>query len=164
MKVTLARQWRAVLLVLVALAVISLAGCRKPFGFFERPAPSPTPRTSSTQPRDLGRAAIQTVTDYVAALDLSPGHAPDYDAAYALLSRASQSYHSRAEFQRAHEAMKGMPQYDLAAAKTTLKGDTATVVVPLEEDPATSAFQLVLEGGAWKVVYRGGAPGMPYAE
>lgn len=164
MKVTLASGWRLALLVLAVLAMISLAGCRKPFGFFERPASSPTSRASDAAPRDLGKAAVQTVTDYVAALDLSPGHTPDYDAAYALLSRASQSYQSRAEFQRAHEAMKGMPQYDLAAAKTTLKGDTATVVVPLEEDPATSAFQLVLEDGAWKVVYRGGAPGMPSAE
>ena len=95
---------------------------------------------------------------------MSPGHVPDYDAAYTMLSRDSQSHHSRTEFERAHEAMKGMPQYDLKSAKPTLKGDTMTVVLRQIEDPATNAFHLVLEEGAWKIVYRGGAPGMPYAE
>ncbi len=56
-----------------------------------------------------------------------------------------------------------MPQYDLKTASATVAGKTATVVVQEMEDPSLHSFHLIREGQAWKIVYRGGRPGMPDA-
>ena len=150
----------AIVLGVVAL-MLALAGCRMPTSLFGEPQPvsNPTPpaTTSSAPSADLSRQAVETVTSYVTALnDLN------YAAAYDLLSRDSHTLHTSADF--AQQGKQGMPLYDLKTTAATVQGDTATVTVHLVEDPGTNSFHLRREDGAWKVVYRGGGPGMPYAE
>lgn len=152
---------RSALVIVVLLAVATLGGCRfRMPSFFEshraRP-PRTTPSTTPTLPADLSREAVDTVTEYLRALNER-----DYASAYNYLSQDSQSKHSRASFEE--KGKQGMPLYDLQSAKAIVKGDTATVEMAFQEDPATHAFHLVRENNQWKIVYRGGSPGMPYAE
>ena len=149
----------AMVLGFVAL-LVSLGGCRWPHLFEETPPapPPPAPVTSASHPQvDAGQTAIQTVTEYVTALN-----AHRFAAAYELLSRASQKHHTSATF--AEQGKQGMPLYDLSTAQVTVTGETALVSIRLQDDPATSGFHLVRENEHWKVVYRGGVPGMPSAE
>ena len=155
---TLTSRMRLALFVLGLLIVIGVTGCRKPAGFFGQ-ARAGTSTTTSGEPRDLGKEAITTVEDYLTALNAPT---PDYDRAYQMLSRASQSQYSRGEFEK--QCKQGMPQFYFKTGRSTIMDDTATVELRQIEDPATHAFQLVREDDAWKIVYRGGAPGMPYAE
>ena len=130
-------------------------------------SPAPTPPVTATPPSktesaasvpavDRQRQAVQTVTDYVTALN---GH--DYTAAYDLLSQDSKKLHSATSFAR--QGKQGMPQYDLHSCQATIDGDTAAVVVQELEDPSLHTFHLLREGQAWKIVYRGGRPGVPDA-
>ncbi len=154
--------WRIMLVVVVVTAGLSLGGCRIFSSFFDhsrpysRPAPA-TPAPVSTSAQDISQTAVQTVKDYVAAL-----RSDDYAKAYDLLSLDSQSKHTREKFEK--QGKQGMPLYDLERARVTIKGKSAQVEIPEIEDPATFGFHLVREGEAWKVVYRGGIPGAPYAE
>lgn len=153
-------QVRLLLLVLGVLTALLLGGCKRPAGFFQRSVSRPHPRTI-TRPApapDLGQQALETVHDYLQALQDR-----NFATAYDMLSRASQSRHSRASFEK--QGKQGMPLFDLKSARVmVVKDDTATVHVGLLEDPATHAFQLVLQRDEWKIVYRGGSPGMPYAD
>lgn len=149
---------RLALVALGILIAIGVAGCRKPAGFFAQ-SHSRSSSNESNGPQDLGKEAVTAVTVYLTALDSAT---PDYDTAYMMLSRASQSQTSRGEFEK--QGKQGMPQYDFKTARSTVIGDTATVDIRQLEDPAAHAFQLVREDDSWKIVYRGGAPGMPYAE
>jgi hypothetical protein len=161
MKTSPAQSLRLVVTALALLAVIGLTGCRRPFSFFERPASpdAPSPRTASSVSGDLAQMAIDTVGRYLDAL-----HAGDYSAAYAMLSRDSQSQHTREDF--VQQAKRGMPNFDIKTARTPIvKGDTASLVLSSpEEDAKSHAFHLVLEDGQWKIVYLGGGPGQPYAD
>lgn len=156
---------RLTLVVAGALALVVCTGCRKREAFFTRPTPLPTQTTpSKLQPRPtkeataaLRRQAVDTVTAYLTALGEH-----QYDAAFALLSQASQAHTTQASFEE--QAQQGMPLYDLSTAKASMQGNTARVDVQQLEDPATHGFQLTRERGVWKVVYRGGIPGQPYSE
>jgi phage/plasmid primase-like uncharacterized protein len=133
--------------------VVGLAGCRNPFF---RPTPVPPPIHSSPGQTDADKA-VQAVSAYVTALQKG-----DYNTAYGMLSRDSQSLHTAASFEQ--QGKKGMPLYDLQKATATITGETALVEVQQLEDPATHGFQLVRENDAWKIVYRGGIPGSPDPE
>lgn len=153
---------RLVLILAGAMALMGLVGCRKLPTFFEQPAPKNSQPTPTVTPRvaapvDLSSQAVKTVTDYLTALT---DH--QYASAYMLLSRDSQSKHSRADFEQ--HGKQEMPLYDLKTAKATVTGDQALVVVQLLEDPATHGFNLVREDENWKIVYWGGVPGVPYAK
>ncbi|MHB9134529.1 MAG: nuclear transport factor 2 family protein [Armatimonadota bacterium] len=151
-------QLRLLLVLVGVLTALLLGGCRFP-SFFgnSTPPPSPPNPPTTTDGVDLGQQALQSVTDYVKALE-----ANNYAAAYDLLSRDSQSRHSRADFEQ--KGKQGMPQYDFKTAKATVTGNTAKVEVTQLEEPASHGFHLVREGKTWKIVYRGGSPGSPYAE
>ena len=153
--------WRIALVLVVVMVGLLVGGCRKFSTFFDRSHASYSHRASKSMPpggsQDLGLSAVQTVTDYVTAL-----REKDYAKAYSLLSRDSQSRHSHADFEQ--QGKQGMPLYDLESASATIKGSTARVEVGQIEDPATYGFHLVREDQAWKVIYRGGVPGMPYAD
>ncbi|MHB9107338.1 MAG: hypothetical protein ACYDCO_09825 [Armatimonadota bacterium] len=97
------------------------------------------------------------MVDYLTALQHG-----DYSGAYGMLSADSQAQHAPASFEQLGK--KGMPLYDLTKVTATVNGDSAQVVVQQLEDPATHGFQLTREGGAWKIVYRGGIPGSPDPE
>lgn len=162
MKRTLASWLHFALLALVVIAVLGFSGCRKPLGFSEQSTPS-AESSHPSGPLDLGAEAVQTVSDYLKALSQDNSHAPDYDAAYNLLSRDSQSMHTRASFE-ADANRQGIPNFALNTAFTTVKNDNATVVLKSpDEDAMTHGFDLVREDGHWKIVYLGGGPGMPTA-
>jgi len=150
----------AIVLGVVAL-MMSLMGCRLPASLFGPAQPAPKPASSPTTPdkpsTDLGREAVETVTAYITALNEH-----NFTAAYDLLSRDSQNLHDRADFEQ--QGKQGMPLYDLKTATATVHGQEAAVKVQLVEDPGTNSFHLQREDEHWKVVYRGGGPGMPYAE
>jgi len=141
-------------------AVIAMSGCRKISTFSGRPA-TPTPASPAVerpvQPSTRNALVVSTIKQYLAAL-----REHDYAAAYELLSRDSQSIHSRASFEQ--QGKQGMPLYDLETARVTINGNQADVVIQQLEDPATHDFHLVREDGEWHVVYRGGAPSQPYPE
>lgn len=125
------------------------------------PAPPPPPPVQSTpgQPvppvEDASKAALDAAIGYFTALG---DHR--YDAAYDLLSRDSQSQHSRADFEK--QGKQGMPLYDFKSAQATVDGDNATVALQLLEEPGSKDIHLIRETDGWKVIYRGGGPGMPY--
>ena len=148
-----------VLLVLVVFVMLG-SGCKWPT-FFSKTAPSgsrPTTPSPTTPATTLGRDAETAVTEYLTALS---DH--NYAAAYSLLSRDSQSAHAPADFEQ--QGKQGMPLYDLETAKTIeVRNNTALVEVRQLEDPATHGFQLVREDEHWKIVYRGGTPGVPWDE
>lgn len=142
------------IIALAGIAVaVGLGGCRNPFF---RPSP-PTPQSKPATPQQESAAAKQVVVDYVTALQKG-----DYSGAYGMLSADSQAHHAPASFEQ--QGKQGMPLYDLTKATATVNGDAARVEVPLSEDAATHGFQLVREGGVWKIVYRGGIPGAPYPD
>ncbi len=151
-------------IILVGLgSVLALTGCKLPSFVTPVPPPPVTPappsKTESAAPApavDQKRQAVRTVTDYVTALN---GH--DYTAAYDLLSQDSKKLHTATSFAR--QGKQGMPQYDLHSCQATLDGDAAAVVVQELEDPSLHTFHLLREGQAWKIVYRGGRPGVPDA-
>lgn len=157
-----------VLILLVLGAGMVMTGRWQPGNFFEEPRPSYT-RPENTDPqippppteeptRDiLGEEAVKTVVSYVNAL--KEGR---YTAAYDMLSRDSKKRHAPESFERLGK--QGMPLYDLDTARATVSGDRALVAVRLVEDKATHGFNLIREQDRWKVVYRGGIPGAPYAE
>jgi hypothetical protein len=158
-------------LLLMVMTTLLLAGCRRLPTLFEwKTNSSGTPSSQDTPPRepehlgkqadqseDRGEQAVQTVTDYLNAIDQH-----DFATAYGLLSRDSQRKHSRAEFEQ--QSKQGMPQYDLKTARASITGNRARVEVRQLEDPATHGFSLARENGKWKIVYRGGGPGQPYAD
>jgi hypothetical protein len=136
-------------------------GCRKPPAFHETRLPHRPPPAATTPARspstDLSAEAQTTVTDYLQALQ-----AQDFEAAYGLLAKRSQSFHTRADFTQ--QGKQGMPLYDLRTALVTVRGTHAQVTLSFQEEPGSHAFHLTREGTRWRVVYRGGAPGMPYPE
>ncbi|HEY3379250.1 MAG TPA: hypothetical protein VGL77_17355 [Armatimonadota bacterium] len=148
------------LLVLVGVVVMVVTGgCRKWTSSFQ---PETPPAPSVQQPAqppvvDAAQEAVSTVTDYLTALQDGK-----YSTAYALLSRSSQRKHTMARFEQ--QGKQGMPSFDLKSAKATITEQTAMVDVRQLDDPATHGFHLIREDGAWKIVYQGGLPGMPYAE
>jgi hypothetical protein len=99
-------------------------------------------------------AAKQTVIAYVKALDRK-----DFHAAYDLLSQASREQHTYAQF--AQQGNSGITQLDLSTAAADDSDGNMVVSMQLAEDPGSHGFYLVREGGHWKIVYRGGSPGMP---
>lgn len=149
---------RTLCILVGVLTVVLIGGCKVP-SFFERPAPPPpvAPAPPVTPTPDLSQQALDTVTAYLSALD-----AHNYAAAYKLLSRESQSGHTRAEFEK--QGTKGMTPFDLKTARVAVKGATATVDLDQLEDPATHRFTLAREDGTWKVVYRVNVPYQPRAE
>lgn len=168
MKWTLASQLRYTVLALALLAVLSLTGCWKPVGFFQQ-SPSPAPPPVAPGPvkpagaANLQQQAVDTVTTYLRALSQDGGHVPDYDTAYAMLSRTSRAKHTRAQFETI--GRQGIPNFDLKTAYAKVKNETAIVELSNpDEDSKAHAFHLLREDGQWKVVYLGGAPGMPFAE
>ncbi|HEY3416958.1 MAG TPA: hypothetical protein VGM23_08760 [Armatimonadota bacterium] len=150
---------RIVLALLGLLLLFVLVGCRKLPTFFREPQPTPASRTTTPAPSsvNLSDQAMQTVTDYVAALNEH-----NYARAYDMLSKESQSRHTRASFEQ--QGKEGMPSYDLKSAKTTVNGEKATVEMQISEEAGSHGFQLAREGEAWKIVYQGGRPGQPYGE
>jgi hypothetical protein len=154
-------QSRMLFPVLGVLLVVLFAGCRMPWASNPTPGPSSPPVVHSTTNRpvpatreQLESEAIRTVTDYVQALEEEK-----YTAAYALLSQQSQQRHSLADFERLGK--QGMPSFDLKTAQATVTGQQALVSVGFLEDANTAGFHLAREAGRWKVLYRGGSPGMP---
>jgi hypothetical protein len=87
-----------------------------------QPRSSPSGSNTGTEisPDTLMVQAKTTVITYIT--DLNDGN---YAAAYDLLSEASQSAHTRADFEQTGK--KGMPLYDLKTAKVSVDGETAVV-------------------------------------
>jgi len=140
------------IIVLAGVAVaVGLGGCRNPFFRPSTPVRNTNP---AALPQNESTEAENVVVDYVSALQKG-----DYSGAYGMLSAESHAQHAPASFEQ--QGKQGMPLYDLTKVTATVSGDAALVVVQLSEDPATHGFQLVREGGAWKIVYRGGIPGSP---
>lgn len=167
MKETLASQVRMLVLALAVAAGLGLTGCWKPIGFFQQSPPPPTaPPTAPVAPAGTGnlqQQAEDTLNAYLTALSQDNGHTPEYDVAYAMVSRASQAKFTRAEFET--KGRRGMPNFDIKSARTKIKQDTATITLSNpDEDAMTHEFHLVRESGQWKIVYLGGLPGMPFAE
>lgn len=137
------------------LLLCALAGCRGLPIRSSQPVHRSSKHQSAPPSENRSATAIQTVTEYLTALEQRK-----FADAYELLSRDSQSKHDRAEFEE--QSKREMPSFDLTTASTTITGDTALVQVQQTEDPATHGFTLVREDGAWKIVYWGGTPGAPY--
>lgn len=153
---------RTSIALLGAMAVLVLVGgCRKPKTSFYPDTPStpvakqrhPAPRPTVNQRQE----AVTTVTTYLQALDDGK-----YSAAYELLSRDSKKLHNISDFEQ--RGKQGMPSFDLTGAKATVTGTTALVTVPFYEEPNSAGIHLVREDDAWKILYRGGIPGMPYPD
>jgi hypothetical protein len=148
MKVRLALFVLAIAAAVVVVAILRFPSLRPP----AVPArPAPVPRAPEVSPRPV-------VLEYLRLLD-----AKDFRTAYSRLSKASQQAHSYEDFVALAEK-NGVPNYDLDAAREKIDGDTASVTVPLAEDPAEADVAAVREGGAWKVVFIGGVPAFPYPE
>jgi hypothetical protein len=151
---------KRIALLTAGLAVLGLlAGCKIPTFSGSQPPKPPTPTTqpAPTAPDTTEHAekASQVVKEYLSALK-----AGEFATAHALLSKGSQAQHAPKTFEQ--QGKQGMPLFDLDSLKATVTGDTALVEVGLAEDSGTHGFHLIREGEAWKIVYRGGAPGMPY--
>jgi len=82
-----------------------------------------------------------------------------FTIAYALLSQDSKTRHPISDFERLGK--QGMPSFDLKNVQATVTGHQAVVSVGFLEDANTAGFHLIREDGRWKVLYRGGSPGMP---
>jgi len=144
----------AVALLLVAAIVVVIAIVKFP-GPRSAPPPGRTPSRVQQAPT---ASAQQIVIEYLQWLEKK-----DFRAAYGRLSKASQQAHSYEDFVTLAEK-SGIPNYDIAAAREKTEGTTASVTVPLAEDPAEASFAMVREDGAWKIVFIGGVPAFPYAE
>ncbi len=150
---------RTVFILAGVLILLVFGGCNNPLSFFATrqpsppPSPPPTPVTTTIDPAEQ---ALTTVREYLTALQ-----GGKYAVAYGMLASDAQAKFTQARFEQ--QGKQGMPLYDLKTAKVTVTGDRAQVTMQLLEDPATGGFHLVREGEQWKVVYRGGAPGMPDA-
>jgi hypothetical protein len=154
-------QSRMLLLLLGVLLVVFIAGCRMPWASNLTPSPTRPPVVhlttnppAPTTREQLEAEAVYTVTAYIHALEEGK-----YTAAYALLSHKSQQRHSLANFERLGK--QGMPSFDLKTIQATVTGHQALVSVGFLEDANTAGFHLTREADGWKVLYRGGSPGMP---
>jgi hypothetical protein len=149
------------LLALGVMLVVLVAGCRMPWVSNSTPIAARQPETRQTtnlpvvvSNATLAKEAVRTVTDYVQALEED-----HYTTAYALLSQESQQLHPFSDFERLGK--QGMPSFDLKTAQATVTDHQAVVSVSFVEDANTAGFHLTRENGRWKVLYRGGSPGMP---
>lgn len=154
--------YRFSLLLSGLLGMLLIVGCVKNEPTPGRPGAMPRPAASATIAKPTGEQqnadALAVVKNYLQALQEEK-----FDIAYDMLSQQSQSKHPAAEF--AEQGKREMPSWDLKSVKTMeITAKTAVISVQQTEDPATHGFNLTREGEKWKIVYWGGAPGMPYPE
>ncbi len=153
--------YRFSLLLFGLLGMLLIVGCVKNEPTSNRPGAIPRPKgTVSIATPVSGETketeALATVKDYLQALQEEK-----FETAYDMLSQESQSKHPAAEF--AEQGKREMPSWDLKTLKVLEVSAAAAVIsVQQTEDPATHGFNLTREGDKWKIVYWGGAPGMPY--